>query len=90
MNKTELIQAVAKRSGHSQAKTGEVLNTFFELVGETLAKGEHVNILGFGTFTVAEFGPRAGRNPATGEAMEIPGGKRPKFTPGAYLKNAVK
>ena len=48
-----------------------------------------MQILGFGTFEVAEYGPRKGRNPATGKEMEIPAGKRPKFTAGTSLKKAV-
>ena len=89
MNKTELAAAVAEKAGVSKADAAKALNAFFEVVSEELAKGEAVQIIGFGTFEVAEYQARTGRNPQTGAPLEIPGGKRPKFTAGASLKKAV-
>ena len=89
MNKPELTAAVAAKAFVSQAAAAKVINAFCEQVAESLSKGESVQILGFGTFEVSEYGPRKGRNPATGKEMEIPAGKRPKFTVGASLKKAV-
>ena len=89
MNKTELTAAVAEKAGMSKAEAAKALNAFFETVEGALAKGESVQIIGFGTFEVSEYAARTGRNPQTGAALEIPAGKRPKFTPGTALKKAV-
>lgn len=89
MNKTELTAAVAEKSGMSKAEAAKALNAFFETVEGALAKGESVQIIGFGTFEVSEYAARTGRNPQTGATLEIPAGKRPKFVPGAALKKAV-
>lgn len=89
MNKTELIAAIAEKTELSKAKTADVLNAFIDTVGEQLAKGESVQIIGFGNFDVSEYAARTGRNPQTGKELTIPAGKRPKFTAGAALKKAV-
>ena len=89
MNKTELTAAVAEKAGMSKAEAAKALNAFFETVEGALAKGESVQIIGFGTFEVSEYAARTGRNPQTGAALEIPAGKRPKFVPGAALNKAV-
>ena len=89
MNKTELTAAVAEKAGMSKAEAAKALNAFFETVEGALAKGESVQIIGFGTFEVSEYAARTGRNPQTGAALEIPAGKRPKFVPGTALKKAV-
>lgn len=89
MNKTELTAAVAEKASMSKAEAAKALNAFFETVEGALAKGESVQIIGFGTFEVSEYAARTGRNPQTGAALEIPAGKRPKFVPGAALKKAV-
>ncbi len=89
MNKSELIAAIAEKAEVSKAEAGRVLMAFSDTVTEALAKGESVQIIGFGTFEVSEYGARTGRNPATGKTIQIPAGKRPKFTAGASLKKAV-
>lgn len=89
MNKTELIAAIAEKTEQPKAKVADVLNAFFDTVAEQLTKGEAVQIIGFGNFEIAEYAGRTGRNPRTGEPIEIPAGKRPKFTAGAALKKAV-
>lgn len=89
MNKTELTAAVAEKAGISKTDAAKALNAFFETVAEELGKGQAVQIIGFGNFEVADYKARTGRNPQTGAVLEIPAGKRPKFTPGAALKKAV-
>jgi len=90
MNKSELIKEIAYGSGHTQKVVGDVLEMFEILVKGQLAQGNKVQMTGFGTFGVSEYGPREGRNPATGEPMHIPGGVRPTFKAGKALKDAVK
>ncbi|HHX11082.1 MAG TPA: HU family DNA-binding protein [Firmicutes bacterium] len=90
MNKTELIGAVAQKSGLTKKDTEKVINSFVDVVQETLAKGDTVAILGFGTFLAKERPAREGRNPRTGEPIQIPAGKVPVFRPGKGLRDAVK
>ena len=89
MNKTELTAAIAEKTEFPKAKVADVLNAFFDTVAEQLGKGEAVQIIGFGNFEVADYKARTGRNPQTGAVLEIPAGKRPKFTAGSALKKAV-
>ena len=86
MNKTELTAAVAQKAGLSKSDAAKVLGAFFETVSEELSKGQAVQIIGFGNFEVADYKARTGRNPQTGAVLEIPAGKRPKFTAGSALK----
>ncbi|MBQ6420838.1 MAG: HU family DNA-binding protein [Clostridia bacterium] len=90
MNKTELTAAIAQKSGLSAAASAKALNAAIEAVTEALAKGEKVQLVGFGTFEVRERAERTAHNPATHEIMTVPAGKTPAFKAGAALKNAVK
>lgn len=90
MNKKELIDAVSEKADVSKRLAADVVNSALEVVTETLANGERVQIPGFGSFDVAERGARQGRNPQTGEAISIPAVKTPKFHPGLSLREAVK
>ena len=81
--------AVAQKAGLSKSDAAKVLGAFFETVSEELSKGQAVQIIGFGNFEVADYKARTGRNPQTGAVLEIPAGKRPKFTAGSALKKAV-
>ncbi len=90
MNKQELIAKITEKSELSQANASKYLNAFIETVKETLAEGEKVTLIGFGTFSVSERPARKGRNPQTGEAIDIPATNVPKFKPGAELKESVK
>ncbi|HHF08926.1 MAG: integration host factor [Thermotogae bacterium] len=90
MNKKELVAEIAERTGNTKKLAAEVLDSFVAIVGEQLAKGEEVKLVGFGTFEVAVRKPRKGVNPRTKEAIEIPGGKVPKFRAGKELKEKVK
>jgi DNA-binding protein HU-beta len=89
MNKTELIEAIAKDSGLSKADSQRALESLLTTVTKTLKKGDEVGITGFGKFSVAKRGARTGRNPQTGAPVKIKASKNAKFTAGATLKNAV-
>ena len=89
MNKTELIAAMAENSGLSKKASEAALKAFIEAVSEALKKDDKVQIVGFGTFEVAERAAREGRNPQTGKAMKIKASKSPKFKAGKALKDAL-
>lgn len=89
MNRAELIDALAARSGLTKATADKVLAELLEIIGETLAAGDKLTLVGFGSFSVGTNAARMGRNPKTGEAMAIPASKKPKFTAGATLKAKV-
>ncbi|HHY11060.1 MAG TPA: HU family DNA-binding protein [Firmicutes bacterium] len=90
MNKTELVGAVAKKAGLTKKDTEKAINSFIDVVQETLAEGDTVAILGFGTFLARERSAREGRNPRTGEPIQIAAARVPVFRPGRGLKDAVK
>ena len=90
MNKTELIKNVAQNAEISQKEATVVLQTVVESITNSLAAGEKVQLIGFGTFEVRERAARTGRNPQTGEEMQIPASKVPAFKAGKELKEAVK
>lgn len=90
MNKTELVSAVAERSEMTKKDATNAVNAVFEVISETLAKGETIQLIGFGNFEVRERAARKGRNPQTGEEIEIAASKTPAFKPGKQLKEAVK
>ncbi len=89
MNKTELVAAIAAKSGLDKAEAVKALKAFEEVVTEELANGGKVQLVGFGTFETAERAAREGRNPKTKEVMPIPASKAPKFKAGKALKDAV-
>jgi DNA-binding protein HU-beta len=89
MNKNELVQAVAVKTGSSKAEAERCVRALLELISDTLQKGESIMLPGFGTFEVRERGERTGRNPKTGEELKIAASKGPAFKPGAPLKAAV-
>jgi len=89
MNKSELVEAMAKDSGLSKVDTARALESFLTTVQKTLKKGDEVAITGFGKFSVAKRGARTGRNPQTGAALKIRASKSPRFSAGASLKQAV-
>jgi DNA-binding protein HU-beta len=89
MNKTQLVEAVAKDSGLSKADSARAVDALVTTVTRTLKKGDDVAITGFGKWSVAKRGARTGRNPQTGEKVKIRASKAPKFTAGATLKGAV-
>lgn len=90
MNKTELIAAMAEKSELSKKDTEKVLTAFVDTVTDELKNDGKVQLVGFGTFEVAERAARTGRNPQTGETIQIAASKSPKFKAGKALKDAVK
>ena len=89
MNKSELIDAVAERSGLSKTDTAKFINSFTETVGDAMKRGDDVVLIGFGTFSVKERAARTGRNTKTGEPLQIAASKVPSFKAGKGLKDAV-
>ena len=89
MNKTDLIAEIAKETGLTKKDAGSAVNAFVDIVSEELKKGGKVQLVGFGTFEISERAAREGRNPQTGEAMEIHSSKTPKFKAGKALKDFV-
>ena len=89
MNKAELIATMAETYGVSKKDTEQVLNAFIATVQKTLKQDGKVQIPGFGSFEVRERAARSGRNPLTGEAIEIAAAKVPAFKAGKGLKNAI-
>ena len=90
MNKTELVKAVSTQAELTQKDAAKVVDALFETISNTLAKEEKIQLVGFGTFEVRERAARKGRNPQTGEEIDIAASKVPAFKPGKELKEAVK
>ena len=89
MNKTELVAAMAEQTNLSKKDAEAAFKAFIDVVSEELKKGEKVQLVGFGTFEVSERAAREGRNPQTGETMEIKASKTPKFKAGKALKDMM-
>lgn len=89
MNKTELIAAAAESTGLTKKDSEKVLNAVLDSIAAALAKGDKVQISGFGSFEVKEREARVGRNPQTGETMEIAASRVPAFKAGKALKDSV-
>ena len=90
MNKTDLVSAVAEVSELSKKDAGKAVDAVFQTIMDTLKTGEKVQIIGFGNFEVRDRAARKGRNPQTGEEIQIPASKVPAFRAGKALKDAVK
>ena len=89
MNKTQLVDAVAEGAGLSKADTEKAIDATLETITRTLKEGDAVALVGFGTFKVGTRAARSGRNPRTGETIEIKAAKVPKFSAGKALKDAI-
>lgn len=89
MNKSELAAAVAKKAGITQKDADKAVAAFTHVVVNEVANGGDVQIVGFGTFGTVSRAARQGRNPQTGEPIDIPATKVPKFKPGKGFKDAV-
>ncbi len=89
MNKNDLISSVAESSGLTKADAGRAVDGVFDSIASALSSGDDVRIVGFGSFSVANRAASTGRNPRTGEEIQIPASKQPKFKAGAPLKSAV-
>ena len=90
MNKTELINAVAEASELSKKDATKAVDAVFDAILDALKNGDKVQLIGFGNFEVRERAARKGRNPQTGDEIEIVASKVPAFKPGKALKDAVK
>jgi len=89
MNKSELIDMIAESADISKAAATRALDTVFSGITEALQKGDQVTLVGFGTFQVRDRAARTGRNPKTGEPIQIKASKNPAFKAGKALKDAV-
>jgi DNA-binding protein HU-beta len=89
MNKSELVEAVAKEAELSKADAERVLSAMIAAIVKAVSKGDTVTLIGFGTFKSSKRAARTGRNPATGAALKIAATTLPKFTAGATFKSAV-
>ncbi len=89
MNKNDLIAEVADNAGLSRADAAKAVDSVFNTITGSLGGGTDVRLVGFGTFSVAQRKASQGRNPRTGEAIQIPASKQPKFKAGKALKDAV-
>ena len=89
MNRKELVDALATRAGASKADTDRTVGALLEIISGALAQGESISLIGFGTFEVRERPAHKGRNPRTGEELQIPASRIPAFKAGAALKATV-
>ena len=89
MNKTDLINSVMEQTGLKKKDSEIMVTAFIDAIAETLAKGDKVQIAGFGTFEVRERSAREGRNPQTGEAIKIAASKTPAFKAGKAFKEML-
>ena len=89
MNKNDLVDSVSSRSGFSKADSARAVDSIFGVISDSLKEGQEVRLVGFGTFSVANRAASKGRNPRTGEVIDIPASKQPKFKAGKGLKEAV-
>lgn len=89
MNKSEFEKHISTKHSITQKEAGNMIDTFTSSVISALGEGKEISLIGFGNFSVSEVGPRAGRNPRTGESMQIKAYKQPRFKVGQKLKDAV-
>ena len=89
MNKDDLISKVASSIGISKSEAAKSVDAVFSSITNSLKGGNEVRLVGFGTFLITNRAATTGRNPRTGESIQIPASKRPKFTVGKALKEAV-
>ena len=89
MNKSELVDAIASGADISKASAGRALDAMVDTITESLRKGDPVALVGFGTFSVKDRAARQGRNPQTGETIQIKAARVPGFKAGKGLKDAV-
>lgn len=89
MNKTELIDIVAKKSGMTKIETESLVTAILETIVEAVSKGDRVTLVGFGSFEARERKARYGRNPKSGEKLYIPAARIPTFSVGNFFKNQV-
>src|SRR6516162_10389934 len=89
MKKSDLVDTIAGKVGLPKAQVQQMVDDVFDLIADGLARGEKIDLRGFGTFSVRDSAARQGRNPQTGEAISIPARRVPGFKPGKELKEKV-
>ncbi|MBF0144252.1 MAG: HU family DNA-binding protein [Magnetococcales bacterium] len=89
LNKTELVDKVSKESGLNRVQAASAVDAVVSVIQAALKSGDSVSLVGFGTFSISERAARVGRNPRTGQEIQIPASKQPRFKPGKALKDAV-
>ena len=90
MNKNDMIEAIAGKTGSDKATADRALNAVLDCISECLKRGDEIKLAGFGNFDIKHTKAREGRNPATGATISIPAGKKPRFKPSKQLKELVK
>jgi DNA-binding protein HU-beta len=90
MTKNQLIEKVAKKAHLTKRASSEAVNSIFETIAENYSRGERTVITGFGTFLVRSRAARRGRNPQTGQSIQIPGKKLPSFAAGKTIKRKIR
>ena len=89
MNKNELISNIADKAGLTKTEAGKAVNSFISAITDSLAKGQEIRLVGFGTFSVSKRAAKTGRNPRTGATIQIKARKLAKFKAGKTLQNAI-
>jgi len=89
MNKADLVSAVAEKTDLSKKDVAKAVDAVFEMIAEALRNGEKVQLVGFGNFEIRERSARKGRNPQTGEEIDIPASRVPAFKPGKALREGI-
>lgn len=89
MNKAELIDSIARKANLSKSDARAAVEAVVSTIQAAMKSGDKVSLVGFGTFSAPTRPARPGRNPQTGEAIQIPARKVPKFTPGRSLKDSI-
>ena len=89
MNKSDLVQSVAENAGITKGDSAKAVDAVFDCITASLSGGDEVRVVGFGTFSVSQRAASTGRNPQTGETIQIAASMQPKFKAGKALKDAV-
>ena len=89
MNKTEFVDAVAEKAEIQKSDAAKVIDSMVDVIGDALKGGDQVTLIGFGTFLVSKREARKGRNPRTGEEIQIAASNVPRFKPGKALKDSI-
>ncbi len=89
MKKSDLVEAISAKTGVAKAQAQTIIEDVFELMADALTKGEKIDLRGFGTFSTRDSAARTGRNPQTGDTIQIPARRVPGFKPGKELRDRV-
>lgn len=89
MNKTEFVDAIADKADVQKSDAAKIIDSMVDVIGDTLKNGDQITLIGFGTFLVSKREARKGRNPRTGEEIDIAASNVPRFKPGKALKEVL-